>query len=60
MAVNNNKHSLTLDLQNPEAQAIIRRLVEDADIVMENFRPGVMGRLGLGYEDLSAINPKLI
>jgi crotonobetainyl-CoA:carnitine CoA-transferase CaiB-like acyl-CoA transferase len=59
-AVNNNKRSLTLDLQNPEAQAIIRRLVEDADVVMENFRPGVMGRLGLGYEDLSAINPKLI
>ncbi|RYI99116.1 MAG: CoA transferase, partial [Acetobacteraceae bacterium] len=59
-AVNGNKRSLTLDLQNPEAQAIVKRLVQDADVVMENFRPGVMGRLGLGYEDLSAINPKLI
>lgn len=59
-AVNGNKRSLTLDLQNPEAQEIVRRLVRDADVVMENFRPGVMGRLGLGYEDLSAINPKLI
>ena len=59
-AVNGNKRSLTLDLQQAEAQAIIRRLVEDADVVMENFRPGVMDRLGLGYEELSAINPKLI
>ena len=59
-AVNGNKRSLTLDLQNPEAQAIVRRLVQDADVVMENFRPGVMGRLGLGYEELSAINPRLI
>ena len=60
MAINGNKRSLTLDLQKPEAQEIIRRLVADADVVMENFRPRVMERLGLGYEALKAINPKLI
>src|SRR5271154_6820416 len=49
MAVNGNKRSLTLDLQKPEAIEIVRRLVADADVVMENFRPGVMDRLGIGY-----------
>jgi len=60
MAINGNKRSLTLDLQKPEAKEIIRRLAAEADVVMENFRPGVMDRLGLGYEALKAINPKLI
>lgn len=60
MAINGNKRSLTLDLQKPEAREIIRRLVAEADVVMENFRPRVMERLGLGYEDLRKINPKLI
>lgn len=60
LAVNGNKKSLTLDLQRPEAKEIVRRLVAEADVVMENFRPGVMDRLGFGYEALSAINPKLI
>ncbi len=60
MAVNGNKRSLTLDLQNPEAIAIVRRLAKDADVVMENFRPGVMDRLGIGHAALSEINPKLI
>lgn len=60
LAINGNKKSLTLDLQAPAAKEIVRRLVADADVVMENFRPGVMDRLGLGYEALSAINPKLI
>ncbi len=59
-AVNGGKRSLTLDLQKPEAQAIIKRLAQDADVVMENFRPGVMDRLGLGYEALSGVNPRLI
>jgi len=59
-AVNGNKRSLTLDLQKPEAAAIVRRLVAEADVVMENFRPGVMEKLGFGYAALSAINPKLI
>jgi len=60
LAVNGNKRSLTLDLRKPEAVEIVKRLVADADVVWENFRGGVMDRLGLGYEVLSAINPRLI
>jgi crotonobetainyl-CoA:carnitine CoA-transferase CaiB-like acyl-CoA transferase len=60
LAVNGNKRSLTLDLRRPEAVEIVKRLVAGADIVWENFRGGVMDRLGLGYEVLSAINPRLI
>ncbi|WP_407117482.1 CaiB/BaiF CoA transferase family protein [Bradyrhizobium sp. LMG 9283] len=59
-AINGNKRSLTLDLQKPEAIAIVKKLAETVDVVMENFRPGVMDKLGIGYEALSAINPKLI
>jgi crotonobetainyl-CoA:carnitine CoA-transferase CaiB-like acyl-CoA transferase len=60
LAVNGNKRSLTLDLRKPEAVAIVKKLVTGADVVWENFRGGVMDRLGLGYEVLSAINPRLI
>src|SRR5262245_1355078 len=60
LAVNGNKRSLTLDLRRPEAVAVVKRLVAGADVVWENFRGGVMDRLGLGYEALSAINPRLI
>src|ERR1700758_2179423 len=59
-AINGNKRSLTLDLQKPEAIEIVRQLAAQADVVMENFRPGVMDKLGIGYEALSAINPRLI
>lgn len=59
-AINGNKRSLTLDLQKPDAIAIVKKLVAQVDVVMENFRPGVMDKLGIGYEALSAINPKLI
>ncbi|MBW7960764.1 CaiB/BaiF CoA-transferase family protein [Bradyrhizobium sp. BR 10261] len=59
-AINGNKRSLTLDLQKPDAIAIVRKLAATVDVVMENFRPGVMDKLGIGYEALSAINPKLI
>lgn len=59
-AVNAGKRSLTLDLQKPEAVEIIKRLAAEADVVTENFRPGVMDRLGIGYAALSAINPRLI
>jgi formyl-CoA transferase len=55
-----NKKSLTLNLKQPEAQEIVRKLVKDADIVVENFRPGAMEKWGLGWEALSAINPELI
>jgi crotonobetainyl-CoA:carnitine CoA-transferase CaiB-like acyl-CoA transferase len=60
LAVNGNKRSLTLDLRRPEAVAVVKRLAAGADVVWENFRPGVMDRLGLGYEVLAAINPRLI
>jgi crotonobetainyl-CoA:carnitine CoA-transferase CaiB-like acyl-CoA transferase len=60
LAVNGNKRSITLDLRRPEAVEIVKRLVVGADVVWENFRGGVMDRLGLGYETLAAINPRLI
>ena len=59
-AVNAGKRSLTLDLQKPEAIAIVKQLAAEADVVAENFRPGVMDRLGIGYAALSALNPRLI
>ncbi|MCA6108455.1 CoA transferase [Bradyrhizobium sp. CNPSo 4026] len=58
--LNAGKRSLALDLKNSEAIGLVHRLVAQADIVVENFRPGVMDRLGLGYEALRAINPRLI
>jgi crotonobetainyl-CoA:carnitine CoA-transferase CaiB-like acyl-CoA transferase len=60
MAVNANKRSLTLDIARPEARAIVERLAKDVDVVCENFRPGVLERRGIGWPQLSAINPKLI
>jgi crotonobetainyl-CoA:carnitine CoA-transferase CaiB-like acyl-CoA transferase len=59
-AINGGKRSLTLDLQKPEAIEIVKRLAKNADVVMENFRPGVMDKLGIGYKALSEINPRLI
>jgi len=55
-----NKKSVTLNLKDPEGQEIVRRLVRDADIVVENFRPGTMEKWGLGYDELAAMNPGLI
>ncbi len=60
IAVNGNKQSVTLDLQRPEAREIVLKLTAEADVVMENFRAGVMDRLGFGYAALSAVNPRLI
>jgi crotonobetainyl-CoA:carnitine CoA-transferase CaiB-like acyl-CoA transferase len=60
VAVNAGKRSITLDLKKPKALEVIKRLVAKADVVMENFRPGVMDKLGIGYETLKAINPRLI
>jgi crotonobetainyl-CoA:carnitine CoA-transferase CaiB-like acyl-CoA transferase len=60
LAINGNKRSLTLDLQKPAAVEIVKRLVANTDVVMENFRAGVMDRLGIGYAALSEINPRLI
>ena len=55
-----NKKSLTLNLKLPQAQEIVRKLVQDADIVVENFRPGAMEKWGLGWDTLSNVNPGLI
>ncbi|ANC79898.1 CaiB/BaiF CoA transferase family protein [Pseudomonas putida] len=55
-----NKRSLTLNLKEPEAQGIVRRLVAEADVLVENFRPGTLESWGLGYEELKTINPRLI
>ena len=60
LAVNANKRSVTLDLRQPAAVEVITRLVPTTDVVWENFRPGVMERLGLGYDALAAINPRLV
>lgn len=60
VAVNAGKQSLTLDLKDPEGKEAFLRLVERSDVVLENFRPKVMERLGLGYEVLSARNPRII
>ncbi|MDM0014352.1 CoA transferase [Variovorax sp. J22P168] len=58
--MNRNKKSLVLDLKQPQAVALVRQLAERADVVVENFRPGVAERLGIGPEALSRLNPKLV
>jgi len=60
LAQNCNKLSITLNTKSPEGKELFRRLVKDADVLVENFRPGVMERLGLGYKALAEINPRLI
>lgn len=60
LAQNANKKSLTLNLKTEKGKEIFLKLIEDADVVVENFRPGVMKRLGLCYDDLNKINPKII
>ncbi|WP_110948977.1 CaiB/BaiF CoA transferase family protein [Pseudomonas bohemica] len=58
--LNRNKRSLALDLKQPQAVEVVKRLIAEYDIVLEQFRPGVMDRLGIGYETLKAINPRVI
>jgi formyl-CoA transferase/CoA:oxalate CoA-transferase len=60
LSVNRNKESVTLDLKNSAAQPIIERLLARADVLVENFRPGAMARLGLGYEALASRYPRLV
>jgi formyl-CoA transferase len=58
--IGRNKKSVTLDLRSPEGQAIAKTLMAKADVVVENFRPGTLEKWGLGYEDMSKLNPGLI
>ncbi|MFL5175170.1 MAG: CaiB/BaiF CoA transferase family protein, partial [Microvirga sp.] len=60
LAVNRNKRGLTLDLKQPAGVDVLKRLVTTADILVENYRPGVAARLGVDYETLAALNPRLI
>ena len=60
MAANRNKRSLALNLRDESGRQVFERLLEQADVVVENFRPGVMERLGIGYERLSKLKPSLI
>ncbi len=59
-SLNRNKKSLALDLKDASARKTVQALLKIADVVVSNFRPGVMGRMGFGYEDLKKINPRLI
>jgi crotonobetainyl-CoA:carnitine CoA-transferase CaiB-like acyl-CoA transferase len=60
LALNGNKRSLALNLQEEAGRTVFKRLLERADVVVENFRPGVMERLGLGYEELAKLKPSLV
>lgn len=60
MTINRNKESLTLNLKDERGKAVMHRLLERADVLVENFRPGIMHRFGLGYETVHATSPRLI
>ncbi|MFQ5427018.1 MAG: CaiB/BaiF CoA transferase family protein, partial [Gaiellales bacterium] len=60
LAVNRNKRSIVLDLKRPEGLAVFDRLVDSADVMIESYRPGTAGRLGVGYERLAARSPRLV
>lgn len=59
-SLNRNKRSVALDLRNAEQMAVVKALIADADVVVNNFRAGVMDRMGLGYVDCRALNPRII
>ena len=60
LSINRNKRSLTLNLQDAQAQEVFMKLAQDIDVVVENFTPGVMGRFGLEYDAVKAVNPKVV
>ena len=60
LTLNRNKRSIVLDLKSEQGIAIVRRMLEDADVMIHNFRPGVVDRMGLAYDDVSALNPAIV
>lgn len=60
LTYNRNKRSIALDIKTPEGQEIVTKLLLDADVFIENFRPGAMDKLGFGYDDVEKLNPRLI
>lgn len=60
MSQNRNKRSLRLDLKSPAGKAVFLRMAKTADVIVENFRPGTVDRLGIGYEAVRAVNPQII
>jgi len=60
LTYNRNKRSIALDIKTPEGQEIVTKLLLDADVFIENFRPGAMDKLGFGYDDVEQLNPRLI
>ncbi len=60
MSLNRNKRSITLNLKEEEGKKILKEMVKHFDVIVENFRPGTMEKLGLGYETLKEINPKIV
>jgi crotonobetainyl-CoA:carnitine CoA-transferase CaiB-like acyl-CoA transferase len=60
LSINRNKESITLDFKHPEGRAVLERLLATVDVVVENFRPGALARLGLDYASLAAAHPRLI
>jgi len=60
IAVNRGKRSIALDLKSADGRAVVQKLAAKADVVMESFRPGVISRLGFGYDDIKKVNPKVV
>ena len=60
LSINRNKRSCTIDLKHEQGKAILRRLLDGADVLVENFRPGALARLGFGYDSVSAAHPRLV
>ena len=60
LAMNRNKRSMTLDMKNEKAKAVIQDLIRNTDVIVSNFRPGVLDKLGFGYEEAKKLNPRII
>ena len=60
MSFNRNKRSLVIDMKKNEGAPVVKRMVREADVVLESFRPGVMDKLGIGYAALATVNPRIV